>query len=383
MAPEVLEGAVNLRDCESSLKQIDVYALGLVLWEIAYRCSDLYPTREAPAYRLPFENELGKPVCVCFCTIRMVSPDICLSVFLCDEGSHPTLDQMKNLVCRHKARPLIPETWRAGLASIRLLTDTLEDAWDVDAEARLTSLCIEERWAELPVLWERERHKGFSPNLRVNVNGQRHKNESNRVTGITNLEAVGNMKNQSANWPPSPRLLQPHQGRNPCMERNMRTASAEDMAVGNSLMGSSNKTSLPMVERRRPVDTGATHSVVVAETRRIIPPIEYVHNVVREHSDPGQVNRDAPLPAPEPEPSKGVGTLLSGLFRGSRPSKKNHPAANHEEEARRQHSAEVPASSCDGSGSELAKGDQSDIKSGTCCDNSSNGLVRVAAGDSL
>ncbi|KAG8222924.1 hypothetical protein J437_LFUL000218, partial [Ladona fulva] len=42
MAPEVLEGAVNLRDCESSLKQIDVYALGLVLWETAMRCSDIY-----------------------------------------------------------------------------------------------------------------------------------------------------------------------------------------------------------------------------------------------------------------------------------------------------------------------------------------------------
>ncbi|XP_046399371.1 bone morphogenetic protein receptor type-2-like [Ischnura elegans] len=42
MAPEVLEGAVNLRDCESSLKQIDVYALGLVLWETAMRCTDLY-----------------------------------------------------------------------------------------------------------------------------------------------------------------------------------------------------------------------------------------------------------------------------------------------------------------------------------------------------
>lgn len=42
MAPEVLEGAVNLRDCESSLKQIDVYALGLLLWELATRCTDLF-----------------------------------------------------------------------------------------------------------------------------------------------------------------------------------------------------------------------------------------------------------------------------------------------------------------------------------------------------
>ncbi len=42
MAPEVLEGAVNLRDPESALKQVDVYSLGLVLWEIASRCEELY-----------------------------------------------------------------------------------------------------------------------------------------------------------------------------------------------------------------------------------------------------------------------------------------------------------------------------------------------------
>ena len=42
MAPELLDGAVNLRDCEASLKQIDMYSFGLVMWEIAMRCSDLY-----------------------------------------------------------------------------------------------------------------------------------------------------------------------------------------------------------------------------------------------------------------------------------------------------------------------------------------------------
>lgn len=43
MAPEVLEGAVNLRDCESALKQVDMYALGLVYWETFMRCTDLFP----------------------------------------------------------------------------------------------------------------------------------------------------------------------------------------------------------------------------------------------------------------------------------------------------------------------------------------------------
>lgn len=43
MAPEVLEGAVNLRDCEAALKQVDMYALGLVYWETFMRCTDLFP----------------------------------------------------------------------------------------------------------------------------------------------------------------------------------------------------------------------------------------------------------------------------------------------------------------------------------------------------
>jgi len=60
MAPEVLDGAVNLRDCESSLKQIDVYAMGLVLWELVTRCSDIYiPGSDVPQYKQPYENEIG------------------------------------------------------------------------------------------------------------------------------------------------------------------------------------------------------------------------------------------------------------------------------------------------------------------------------------
>lgn len=41
MAPEILDCAVNLRDCESSLKQIDMYAFSLVVWELLTRCKDL------------------------------------------------------------------------------------------------------------------------------------------------------------------------------------------------------------------------------------------------------------------------------------------------------------------------------------------------------
>lgn len=38
MAPEVLESRVNLEDLEA-FKQMDVYSMALVLWEMASRCN--------------------------------------------------------------------------------------------------------------------------------------------------------------------------------------------------------------------------------------------------------------------------------------------------------------------------------------------------------
>lgn len=126
MAPEVLEGAVNLRDCETALKQIDVYALGLVLWELCTRCKDWYPAgQNPPPYAAPYEAEIGK---------------------------HPSFEHMQILVSRHKARPIFPVNWGETSASSRIAQETCEDCWDHDAEARLTSLCVEERLHDLSVL---------------------------------------------------------------------------------------------------------------------------------------------------------------------------------------------------------------------------------------
>ena len=38
MAPEVLDARVNLHDIQS-FKQIDMYALALVMWEVLWRCN--------------------------------------------------------------------------------------------------------------------------------------------------------------------------------------------------------------------------------------------------------------------------------------------------------------------------------------------------------
>lgn len=123
MAPEVLEGAVNLKDCESALKQIDIYSLGLILWELATRCHDFYfdGLENVPHYKAPYEADVGK---------------------------HPSYEQMQIVVSRQKMRPVFPSNWGCGLAS-RVIKETCEDCWDPDSEARLTSLCVEERLKEL------------------------------------------------------------------------------------------------------------------------------------------------------------------------------------------------------------------------------------------
>lgn len=125
MAPEVLGGALNLRDCESALKQVDVYALGLLYWESFRRCSDLFPGETVPDYQLAYQAEVG---------------------------NHPSFEEMQILVAREKYRPKFPEAWKENSMTLRSLKETMEDCWDQDAEARLTAQCAEERLSELTLL---------------------------------------------------------------------------------------------------------------------------------------------------------------------------------------------------------------------------------------
>lgn len=49
MAPEVLESRVNLEDLEA-FKQIDVYSMALVLWEMASRCNAIEGERASQCF---------------------------------------------------------------------------------------------------------------------------------------------------------------------------------------------------------------------------------------------------------------------------------------------------------------------------------------------
>ncbi|XP_050448402.1 bone morphogenetic protein receptor type-2 [Cataglyphis hispanica] len=251
MAPEVLEGAVNLRDCESSLKQIDVYAMGLVLWELVTRCSDIYiPGSEVPQYKQPYENEIGL---------------------------HPTFEQMQVLVSRNKARPLL-ESNLIDRPGVRLIKETMEDCWDADAEARLTALCIEERLSELqshrvtmhftdgsPMvnshctlvpsttnsLYSESSHHDNVHVVQLALNMMQDGNDSAIAENLVILSPSDSVahehsfknSNEVATYNHT-QTLQPYQGRNPCMERNLmlQSDSLDDLGCnGNVLVDKSLK----------------------------------------------------------------------------------------------------------------------------------------------
>ncbi|KAK1790878.1 hypothetical protein P4O66_014733, partial [Electrophorus voltai] len=113
MAPEVLEGAINFH--RDAFLRIDMYALGLVLWELLSRCT----ASDGPVdeYLLPFEEEVGQ---------------------------HPSLEDLQDVVVHKKMRPILKPCWlkHVGLAQ---MCETVDECWDHDAEARLSAGCVQER----------------------------------------------------------------------------------------------------------------------------------------------------------------------------------------------------------------------------------------------
>ncbi|XP_054155635.1 activin receptor type-2A-like [Oppia nitens] len=117
MAPEVLEGAINFS--RDSFLRIDMYACGLVLWELMSRCrssQDMQLGNDGD-YQLPFEEEVGQ---------------------------HPSLEDMQDIVAQQKRRPAIRPDWTKH-DGMNVLCHTIEDCWDHDAEARLSASCVDER----------------------------------------------------------------------------------------------------------------------------------------------------------------------------------------------------------------------------------------------
>uniref|UniRef100_A0A0A9Z3X6 receptor protein serine/threonine kinase n=2 Tax=Lygus hesperus TaxID=30085 RepID=A0A0A9Z3X6_LYGHE len=117
MAPEVLDESMNMNHFDS-FKRADVYAFGLILWEIGRRCNvgGIYDE-----YQLPFYDAVP---------------------------SDPTIDEMRRVVCIDRLMPSIPNRWQACPA-LQAMSRVMRECWYHNAAARLTALRIKKTLANL------------------------------------------------------------------------------------------------------------------------------------------------------------------------------------------------------------------------------------------
>ncbi|RCN50011.1 hypothetical protein ANCCAN_03840 [Ancylostoma caninum] len=127
MAGELIEGSLNLLDPMTSLLQTDVYACALVLWELLWRCKDIWPPDEPPLYRVAYDNMV--PL-------------------------NPRLEHMYPVVVRDRRRPEMPAAIQkqkesSSLSGLVELWSFITDMWEHEPEGRTTAACTADRLRRL------------------------------------------------------------------------------------------------------------------------------------------------------------------------------------------------------------------------------------------
>ncbi|XP_047737705.1 TGF-beta receptor type-1 [Hyalella azteca] len=119
LAPEILDETMNMGHFES-FKRADVYALGLVLWEMCHRTA--HPgAPAAQEFQLPYYD--------------LVPAD-------------PSIEDMKRVVVTERKRPAIHPAWRS-CPELKLVSHVMSECWYHTAAARLTALRIKKSLAAL------------------------------------------------------------------------------------------------------------------------------------------------------------------------------------------------------------------------------------------
>lgn len=121
MAPEVLDETICATQFDA-YKRADVYAFGLILWEIARRCygNDVGGCEE---YQMPYFDQ--------------VPPD-------------PTIEEMRKIVCTDMQRPKVPARWHNS-SVLRGMAKVMRECWYHNAAARLTALRIKKTLSQICV----------------------------------------------------------------------------------------------------------------------------------------------------------------------------------------------------------------------------------------
>ncbi|ELK34190.1 TGF-beta receptor type-1 [Myotis davidii] len=111
------DDSINMKHFES-FKRADIYAMGLVFWEIARRCS-IGGIHED--YQLPYYDLVP---------------------------SDPSVEEMRKVVCEQKLRPNIPNRWQSCEA-LRVMAKIMRECWYANGAARLTALRIKKTLSQL------------------------------------------------------------------------------------------------------------------------------------------------------------------------------------------------------------------------------------------
>uniref|UniRef100_A0A671YVY5 receptor protein serine/threonine kinase n=1 Tax=Sparus aurata TaxID=8175 RepID=A0A671YVY5_SPAAU len=120
MAPEILDETINLHSFES-FKRADIYALGLVFWELARRCSVRGLNED---FQLPYYDLVP---------------------------SDPTVEDMRKVVCEQKLRPNVPNQWQ-GCEALRVMGKLMRECWYANPSARLTALRVKKTVSQLSAI---------------------------------------------------------------------------------------------------------------------------------------------------------------------------------------------------------------------------------------
>ncbi len=137
MAPEVLEGSINFS--RDSFLRIDMYACGLVLWELVSRCK--MPGIEPGAYKLPFEEEAQHSSLQTMKVKHTCNSARPLSLTYCFHH--------QEIVVTDQKRPRIPDFWKNDDTPMGELSETISHCWDQDPEARRTAYSVVEKLKKL------------------------------------------------------------------------------------------------------------------------------------------------------------------------------------------------------------------------------------------
>lgn len=116
MAPEVLDETINMKHFDS-FKCADIYALGLVYWEIARRCNTGGKTTDGSRSGCNLMRLIDE-------SLRPGTENVSV---MCTAGIHeeyqlpyydlvpsdPSIEEMRKVVCDQKLRPNVPNWWQS------------------------------------------------------------------------------------------------------------------------------------------------------------------------------------------------------------------------------------------------------------------------------